>query len=649
MPKVVIAGRTLSVDPAAAIGKGGEADVFALADGRALKLFKAPDHPDLAGQPLLQHQARERLAEQQEKLRHFPAGLPASVIAPEELAFDPRTQEIAGYAMRLVPGAEVLLRLGERSWRDRHPSAAADVVRLFDALAGGVHAVHRAGVVIGDFNDLNVLVSGAGGTLAPHLIDADSMQFGRWPCRAYTERFLDPLLADRTAARPMLERAYVPDADWFAFAVMLFRSLVLVDPFGGVHRPTDATARVSPSARALRGVSVLRGDVQLPGAAHRIDMLPDDALEAFRRVFEDSERTPAMLAALRGVRWSTCASCGIEHARAACPGCRIAPPLPALPAQEVVRGQVTARRMLSLRGAGARILAATLDGGRLRWLAREGLTITREDGIEAMLPAHLRALLLDDGPATAPWVGLDGDAIVVATRDLVQRVAANGAVESWTADASRQGGATSVATAPGFVCWQEQGRLLRRGRWGPERVGDVLAGQTRVWADGRLGFGVSRAGPLALAFMFKPGAQGIMDGVALPRVRGRVVDEQAVIGHERVWHVVRESAGARIVSRCTVVDAGGHVLATREAEAGGDEDDAWLVGSRGLAAAGPWLFAVTDDGVVRVGAEDGRLGVVARYPDTAPFVADPCTLLVGSDGIHVIAAREIVRLVLVTR
>lgn len=644
MLKVVVDGRKVVVDPAAAIGKGGEADVFALRDGRALKLFKAPDHPDLAGQPLLQDQARARLAEQQEKLRHFPAGLPAAVVAPESLALDSRTQQVVGYAMRLVPGAEVLMRLGERAWRDRHPVAAADVARTFDALATAVHAIHRAGVVIGDFNDLNVLVAGQGAALAPALIDADSMQYGRWPCRAFTERFLDPRLADRAAQRPTLVRAYSPDADWYAFAVMLFRSLVLVDPFGGVHRPTDPGRRVSASARSLRGVSVLCPDVQLPKAAHRIDMLADDALDAFRRVFEGAERTPSVLALLRAARWTRCAGCGMEHARRACPACRVAPPVPALPAQEVVRGEVTARRVLALRGANARILAARLDGGRLRWLAREGLTLRREDGIEPALPDALRRALLDD--AAAPWVGLDGDAIVLAGRDLVQRVAAGVAVEAWSADPSRQGGTTSVAAGEGFVCWQEHGRLLRRGRWGPEPIGDVLAGQTRVWAGARLGFGVSRAGPLSIAFVFRPGVQGLADGVALPRVRGRVVDEQVAIGHDRIWHVVREAAGARVVTRLSVVDAAGRVLATREAEAGGEEENAWLADTRAIAAAGPWLFAVTDDGVVRIGADAGQLGVVARYPDTAPFVADPCQLLVGTDGLYVVGAREIVRLTL---
>ena len=642
MRKVILGGRGIVVDPANAIGKGGEADVFALRDGRALKLFKTPDHPDLAGQPAMQHLARLRIAEQQLKLRQFPSGLPGAVIAPLELALDPATGAVAGYAMQLVAGAEVAYRFGERAYRDRRRIAAPDLVRLFESLATSVHTLHRCGVVIGDFNDLNVLVASGARGLDAHLIDADSMQFGAWPCRGYTERFLDPRLADAGAARPALVRPYDAEADWFAFTVMLFRTLLLMDPFGGIHRPADAAQRVPLGARSLRRLSVLRPDVQLPMAAHRIDMLPDVALEAFRRVLEDDERSCVALDALRAARWSTCGGCGLEHARVACPACHVAPPAPAVVATEVVRGEVTARRIVAARGANARIVAAAVDGSRLRWLVREGLSLKREDGGEAVLPSSLRELVTsDDGGrnTSTPWVAVDGDAVVVATRDTVHRVSRSGDVATWSADAFAEGGPTRVAIGGGSLCWQENGQLFRRGLLGAEPIGDVLAGQTRIWANGNLGFGVSRAGPLSIAFVFTPSTTGINDAVALPRVRGRVVEERVAIGDDRVWHVVRESVGGRLVTRCTVVDARGGVLATREVD-----DESWLATARALVASGRWLFAVTDDGVVRAGVVNGQVDAVARYPDTAPFVADPCQLLVGTDGLYVVSAREIVRL-----
>jgi len=630
MRKVVLGGRAVGVDPAAAIGKGGEADVYALADGRALKLFKTPEHPDFANQPALQDAARIRLLEMQSKLHRFPAAVPPRVVAPQEIALDPKTQQVVGYAMPMLRNAEVLFRFGERPFRDRSPRTALAIVRLFQSLAATVEQLHAAGVVIGDFNDLNVLVASG----APHLIDADSMQFGGFLCHAYTERFLDPLLADRAAQRPALQRPYGPGADWYAFAAMLFRSLLLVDPFGGVFRPADAALRVSHAARPLRGITVMRPDVQPPKAAHRLDMLPDAVLEAFRRVFEGADRAPFPLDQLLQARWTSCSHCGLEHARAACPACRTAPPLPAAPPAVEVRGEVTATRVVSLRGVGARILAAAAQAGQLRWLALEQGTLRRENGAIVELPAPLRA-------AGAMWAGLDGDDTIFATRDALYRIGAGGAVETYCADALAQGGPASVATAHGALCWQEDGRLMRRGTYGPEVVGTVLRGQTRIWAGERLGFGVSRAGPLSLAFLFTTGSRGINDRVALPRARGQVVEELVAVGADRVWHLLRESAAGRLTTRCTAVGADGQLLATLEAA---DGDDSWLAGARSVVAAGPWLFAVTDDGVVRVGATNGRVDAVARYPDTAPFVGDPCELLVGADGLYVVTAREILRL-----
>jgi hypothetical protein len=631
MRRVEVGGRTIKVDPADAIGKGGEADVYALPDGRALKLFKLPDHPDFAGQPAQQDAARVRLAEMQTKLDRFPGTLPPEVVAPSELALDPRSREVVGYAMPHVPNAEVLMRYGERAFRDRTPVSAVAVLRVFQRIAAAVRALHDAGIVIGDFNDLNVLVAGG----EPRLIDADSMQFGRYLCRAYTERFLDPLLADRSAPRPALLRPYEPSADWYAFAAMLFRSLVLVDPFGGVYAPGDPSRRVPHPARPLRGISVFHADVRLPKAAHRLDMLPDAVLELFRRVFEDADRAPFPLDQLLSARWLSCPHCGLEHARPACPACRTAPPAPALPPTVVVRGEVTATRLLSLGGVGAAILAAAVDEAKVRWLALEHGVLRRESGATVEVPAAARG--------GTPWAAVEGDCTIFATRDSVYRVAPSGAVESYSADPLAQGGATSVAATPTSLTWQDAGQLLRRGSHGPEVVGSVLRGQTRIWAGERLGFGVSRAGPLSLAFLFSPRARGINDRVALPRARGRVVEEMVAIGGDRVWHLLRESAGGRLTTRCTAVSAAGEIIATAEAAEG---DDSWLAGVRCVAAAGAWLFAVTEDGIVRVGAAAGRIEVAARYPDTAPFVGDPCQLLVGADGLYVVTSREIVRLTL---
>ena len=49
MRTVWLEGERVELLPAALLGEGGEAEVYRLADGRALKWWKPPDHPDYAG------------------------------------------------------------------------------------------------------------------------------------------------------------------------------------------------------------------------------------------------------------------------------------------------------------------------------------------------------------------------------------------------------------------------------------------------------------------------------------------------------------------------------------------------------------------------------------------------------------------------
>ena len=67
--EVYVRGKRVRLDPASSIGQGGEADVYDIGSGLALKLFKPPDHPDFAADPLAQQAAADRLQEHQQKLR----------------------------------------------------------------------------------------------------------------------------------------------------------------------------------------------------------------------------------------------------------------------------------------------------------------------------------------------------------------------------------------------------------------------------------------------------------------------------------------------------------------------------------------------------------------------------------------------------
>jgi len=114
---VYVNGKKIRLDPKQAIAKGGEADIFDLGNGKALKLFKPPDHPDYQGLPAEQQAAIARIAEHQQKLRQFPTGLPGRVVQPASLATDKAGQQIVGYVMPLVQQGTVLLKYSDRAFR----------------------------------------------------------------------------------------------------------------------------------------------------------------------------------------------------------------------------------------------------------------------------------------------------------------------------------------------------------------------------------------------------------------------------------------------------------------------------------------------------------------------------------------------------
>jgi len=83
---VWIDGAKVTLEAAALLGQGGEAEVYDLGGGRVCKWWKPADHPDFDGLPDAQATAQRRLAEQPAKLRALPGRLPPAVVAPSGLA-----------------------------------------------------------------------------------------------------------------------------------------------------------------------------------------------------------------------------------------------------------------------------------------------------------------------------------------------------------------------------------------------------------------------------------------------------------------------------------------------------------------------------------------------------------------------------------
>lgn len=614
---VYVKGSSVRLDPKAAIGKGGEADIFDIGGGLVAKIYKPPTHPDFAGAPQDARGAAERIAEHQKKLLAFPRNLPARVVTPRDLVTDRTGRQIIGYTMPRVANAEVLYLYGERSFREKG-IATQTVLEVFRDLWQTVLGVHRAGVVIGDFNDLNVLVRG----VETHLIDADSMQFGPFFSRVFTTKFVDPLLCNPRSKSPELSKPYGTDSDWYAFAVMFMQCLLFTGPYGGVYRPKDPKKLMPHDARSLHRITVWNPDVRYPKPAISWTVLPDDLLHYFHKVFLKDERGEFPRLVLDGLRWTKCVACGAEHGRAVCPSCATSPPS-AVKSVTVVRGKVMATRIFQTRGL---ILFAAIENGELKWVYHENDALRREDKSDVVASArdpHLR-------------IRISGKRTILAKEGRMVTIERDTPSDTLAVDSF---GALPVFHATGTArFWAAGGKLWRDGMVGPELVGDVLAGQTLFWVGSEFGFGMWRAGTMAQAFLFDATRRGINDSVKIPPVRGQLIDATAVFGTDRVWFFTTSREGGRTINRCTLLGRDGAVQATAEAENG---DGSWLGKIRGNCAVGAFLFSATDDGIVRVEESGGMITKTREFPDTEPFVDVDSQLFAGKLGIYVVDRQEI--------
>lgn len=617
MVNVYLNGRRRQLTPNTIIGKGGEADIYDLGNNEVLKLYKQPNDPDYVGNKIAQQGASERLAEYQRKLPAFSSlHLPSHVVSPKATSFDKSSGgNVTGYTMDYLKDMEVLLKLSDRQYRERGGIDGNRVVSTFINLYELVKGVHEAGVVIGDFNDLNVLVDLAGQVF---LVDADSMQFDGFYCRTFTSRFVDPLLSEHQSL--VLGRPHSTDSDWYAFSVMLFQSMLFVGPYGGVHRPQSGK-RLQHDARVLRRITVFNPEVIYPKPALSFNRLPDELLQHFHKVYENDYRGEFPLQLLKNLRWTICSKCGSVHARTFCPNCTT----PGAVVQTITRrGTVSATSVFHTPG---QILFTEHQGGSLRYLYHEHGAFKRESGQEVIkgnLDPELRFRLSNE----LTLLGKRKNLFVFSPDKEVDRIETDTVNQLSVFDANDKS-----------YFWLSSGQLNRSGRYGAEYVGDILPGRTLIWTGNKFGLGFYQAGTLTRTFVFSTTGRGLNDQVLLPQLPGQLIDATCVFSDHLAWLMLSLQYVGSLINYCFVVNSEGEVVASDRAN---QVEDSWLAnGIRGRFAAGSSLYAATDSGIIRVQAETGNLYVAQAFPDTEAFVDATTTLFAGDGGIYAVSAHDI--------
>lgn len=620
------------LDQSNLLGEGGEAEVFdlgATVPGKVFKLFKPPTHADFAGDDEASTRNRDgakaRIAEMQRKLKDFPSGLPPRVIAPNILGYAKDGKVIVGFGMDAVRNAVTFRDLCQSAYRTSAGVSNNDIVTLFRDLHGLVTALHKAGVVIGDFNYLNVLAK----NLEAFCIDADSMQFGSYFCRSFTTRFVDPRICDPKRTTLVMNAPHTPETDWYAFALMFFEALLLVHPYGGVYRPKAGTKPITQDARPLHRISVFSPDVIYPKKQMPIGYLPDELLHYMTELLKEDRRGDFPFAIIDDMRWTTCSNCGTEHARGQCPSCQLAAPVVAK--KFVRRGNVSSERLFDTMG---RILTASFQE-KLRYLFHHNNEFRREDG-GVVLNGPIR-------PGMRSRIAGANTLVSMGDRTVLFKP---GKPPEQLAVSSYRGRFPVFDGNERFHYWLHQGSLYRSGAEVPTFIGNVVREHSLFWVGSDFGFGFYRAGELQRGFVFDAVTAGINDSVEIPPLRGELIDAACVFTSRRCWFFAASQDQGRTINRCAVISPDGTVTATAEGEEG---DGSWLGSLRGKAAVTlrngnqsiHALFAATPTGLVRV-AEQGRsLRVTAEFPDTLGLVEEEDRIFLGQDGLFVVSAGEI--------
>lgn len=618
--KHFINGVPIVIDVKNSIGKGMEADVYRFQD-KAIKIFKTPSHPDLLTDTD-RLAAKNKIAEHQKKLPSFPKDLPYRVIVPIDLV-STSSGSIAGYTMKMVNNpvqARVFSQIGARA-NGLDPNR---VVSSFKDLYATVNGLHLKDIVIGDFNDLNILISGE----EAYIIDADSFQFAGFPCRMYTEEFVDPRLCNPRANTPLLNQMHDPMSDWYSYSVMLFKLLLCVNPFGGVYKPANKNDIILHTQRSLRGVSVFNPEVVYPKKALHFRTLPDDLLDYFQNTFDHQKRVNFPQKLLENVVWKTCSACGLLYARQNCPDCKLSTPIAAIKERIEVKGRI--KSIMSFITSG-HILHSAIQNDKLLWIYSEGEKFYRED----------RLPLCNGKPEIGMRYRIFGNSTILSKGNSVFVLENNKPPVQLSVD-QYQGRICMFNTSSSGIFWEQSGYIVRGNKMGldyePERVGQVLEGQTIFWVGDNFGVGFYRAGEISVSFVFDAKGKGINDSINLPPIGGQLISAKCIFSSNRAAMIYSFKNGARTTNRCVLIKSNGDIVGVAESVEG---DGSWLSSVGGKCIVGDSIISATDSGLVQIDFAGGVISKETNFEGSESFVDSGSHLFACSSGLYCVGDKKV--------
>ena len=622
MKTVYLNGQSLRLSKE--IGAGQEAVVYDMGNGQVAKLYRFPDDSYYAQSPDEQKAATARITMHQKKLAMYPGGLPNNIIVPRNLLTD-KQGIILGYTMPFITGAETLLKYGDMGYRQSMNISNNEIRDIFLNLHTTLRSLHEKKVIIGDFNDLNILVKNK----QVYMIDTDSYQFGPWMSTMYTDKFIDPLLCDSILKNNnpfwTMTRNHNYPGDWYAFSVLLFKSLLFVDPYGGIYKPKDPNKKVKQQFRSSKRIHVFTPGVVYPKHAYPYKVLDPNMLHYFQDVFDKDLRGEFPLALLKNMQWKECKSCGNEYATSICPVCNtgyihIVNPIS-------VSGNVHVKEVFMTNGI---IMFADIQNGKLVYVYHENDEYKRET----------ERVIFSGGLSRSLHIAINGTSTVLSESHTMLVVDQTGKSQKMFIDCV---GNRPICDANNHqLFWVENANVYKANPLGleysPINIGQTIVDNTLLWTGDKFGFGIYKAGNILQGFMFDDTSKVINDNVNLPFIKGQIIDAKTYISDTIAWCMISTKDQSKYINHCIVIDKQGKILSHVQNEL---VENVWLNHIKGKSAFGNYLFCPTDDGIMRVGIDSYGQMETKVFVDTEQYVNEQSSLLISPAGIYVIKKNKI--------
>jgi H/ACA ribonucleoprotein complex subunit 3 len=591
--EIFIKNQKANLNPKDVIGEGGEAKIFSL-NNLAVKIY----HDNMVTE------------KRGNKLRSFPRNLPEKLIGPIDLASD-KKDRIVGFTMKMLKDAECFLMLSNIRYRSNFPNEK--VMKIFKDALQTLKNIHNQGIVVGDLNDLNLMFK----TDEAFYIDADSMQFGKYPCEVATEEFLDPKLYGLDfSLRPF----FTKESDYYSFSVMLFKSLLFVNPFGGVHKSYPNLLR-----RAQKRITIFDPQVKIPKFAVHYKVLPDEMLQYFHNMFAKDCRGSMSMDLLENIRWTKCTTCGLVHARDLCPQCSQKSPA-AVIQTKVVNRKCVAEIIFRTKG---RIMSPAVQYGKIKYLVEENGVVRRENGEK----------VFEGNPDNFTRFSIMGNQTLIGRKNrLIVLEKEKVVLETNTGTL----GNLPVFESNDSEYCRLQGDMLIAGE--NKIIGNVLENQTWLKIGPRFGVGFYRVGKKTVAFIFNSRNPGINDDIKIPAIVGQLTDAECVFSETHALLLFSTMESGKAFNSMHLLSANGNLVASAKEK---KDDSRMLSKIHNKTLGGDRIISANEDGLSLIKAEQGFFQETQLFSDTEPFVDEEMQIFSAPDGIYVVSEKEIKLLKLV--